>query len=375
MKYDEPIETSPATERGAAGEGTHFDELVRTAHRVPFSTLIDHLERLIGPEAVPVGELGPPRAERIRFRHDIQPVFHAGDVTQLRIVEEHDEFTGRKSPPIFEVSTSFLGVVGSVSPLASFFTEDALRAAQQDDDAVLALYDAFHHRLISLFLRASRRVGLSPSLSAGGRDASTRRALSLVGGASFTADVPALAPLMRLGRARLFAQRPRGRDALVQALSLAFPDLAITVLEAPWRDIELAPSEMTRLGERRNLLGEVVLGGVLTKQAGLLVLWIAPVGRATLARLVPSGADHARFRYVIEEVTGGFVDVAVEIEVRPGEEPRLELGNDEAALGGTAALGQRSPDDPPMIVRIELSAGAEAVTWSFRASPPSPARA
>jgi len=346
-----------------------LDELVRNAARVPFSTLVDHLERLIGPEAAAIGELGPPRTERIRFRHDIQPIFHSGDVSELRVIEEHDEFTGRKGEPTFEVVTTFLGVVGTVSPLASFFTEDALRAAQNENDPVLAVYDAFHHRLISLLLRASRRVGLSASLTGGGRDVSTRRALSLVGGASHASEVPAIAPLMRLGRARLFSQRPRGRAALVEALSLAFPDLSVKVVEAPWRDLPLHPSETTLLGERRNLLGEVVLGGMLTKQAGLVSLWIAPVGRTTLSRLVPSGADHARLRYVIEEVTGGFVDVDVEIEVRPGEEPRLVLGEDEAALGGTAALGQRSADDPVMIVRIELSAGDEAVTWSFRASP------
>jgi len=303
------------------------------------------------------------------FDSDIRPIFHAGDVTELRVAEQHDDFTGRRGESTFEVSTSFLGIVGTVSPLASFFTEDALRAAANEDDAVLALYDAFHHRLISLFLRASRRVGLSTNVTAGGRDASTRRALSLVGGAAFSSDVPALAPLMRLGRARLFAQRPRGRAALVEALALAFPELAITVVEAPWRDLPLAPAEMTQLGERRHRLGEAVLGGVLTNQAGLLIVWVASVGRSTLARLVPGGADHARLRYVIEEVAGGFVDVAIEIEVRPGEEPRLALGHDEAALGGTAALGQRAADDPPMVVRVELSAGDEAVTWSFRASP------
>ncbi|WP_394822146.1 type VI secretion system baseplate subunit TssG [Pendulispora albinea] len=355
------------------GHLTNLDELVRRAPELPFAILIEQLERLLGPDAVPVGELGPARAERIRFRHDIRPIFHAGDVTELRIIDVYDDFTGRKGEPTFEVSTTFLGVVGTVSPLASFFTEDALRAAANEDDPVLALYDVFHHRLISLFLRASRRVGLSASLTGGGRDTSTRRALALVGGAALASDVPAIAPLMRLGRARLFAQRPRGRTALVEALALAFPELSVRIVEAPWRDIALAPSETTLLGERRNRLGEVVLGGVLTKQAGLVVLWIAPVGREMLARLVPSGADHARLRYVIEEVTGGFVDVAIEIEVRPGEEPRLVLGEDEATLGGTAALGQRSADDPPMIVRVELSAGDEgAVTWSFRASPLAP---
>ncbi|HWL86522.1 MAG TPA: type VI secretion system baseplate subunit TssG [Polyangiaceae bacterium] len=362
---------------------TDLEELVRKAPRVPFTTLVEHLERLLGSEAVPTGELGPPRAERIRFRHDIRPIFHSGDVTELRVIEEQDEFTGRKSEPTFEVSTSFLGIVGTVSPLASFFTEDALRASQQDEDAVLALYDLFHHRLISLLLRALRRVGLSASLTRSGRDASTRRALSLVGGPDFASETPSIAPLMRLGRSRLFAQRPRGRAALVEALALAFPDLSVTVREAPWRDLVLAPDQVTRVGEYRTKLGEVVLGGVLTKQAGLLVLWIAPVGRAMLTRLVPSGADHARLRYVIEEVTGGFVDVQIEIEVRPGEEPRLSLGTDESALGGTAALGQRSANDPPMIVRIDVSAADDAaVTWSFRVSPspekpatPPPARA
>ncbi len=347
-----------------------LEELVQQAPRVPFTTLVEHLERLLGPDAVPTGELGPPSAERIRFRHDIRPIFHAGDVSGLQVVEEQDAFTGRKGEPTFEVSTSFLGVVGSVSPLASFFTEDALRAAQQDEDAVLALYDLFHHRLVSLLLRALRRVGLSASLTRSGRDASTRRALSLVGGPEFSSNTPTIAPLMRLGRARLFSQRPRGRQALVEALALTFPELVFEVVEAPWRDLELGPQEATRIGEYRHKLGELVLGGVLTRQAGLVVLQIAPVGRTLLTRLVPSGADHARLRYVIEEITGGFVDVEIEIEVRPGEEPRLELGTDEASLGGTAALGQRSADDPPMVVKMQLSAGDDAeVTWSFRISP------
>jgi len=74
-----------------------------------------------------------------------------------------------------------------------------------------------------------------------------------------------------------------------------------------------------------------------------VVLQIAPVGRSMLTRLCPAAPTTA-LRFVIEEVTGGFVDVQIEIEVAR-RRAALELGTDEASLGGTAALASA----PPMI--------------------------
>jgi type VI secretion system protein ImpH len=344
-------------------EVNRFTRLKERASRIPFVVLVERLERAF-PSAPRVGETTRAVDERVVFRHDPRLVFHSSDVAELRILGDES----------VEVTTSFLGATGVVSPLATFFTEDVLGGESQDGGAVAAFYDVFHHRLIALFYRALRRRSFVSDFVTTGCDRSTQRALALVGLRRAPSEAPRL-PLQMLGRARLFSRRARGKDGLLEALALAFPQLPIRVDEFVSRRVPLAETERLRVGEgtelskgqRRRLGRDARIGSNLSGQSGLVRLQIGPVDKACFESLLPGTSGYARLRTVVEEVTGGVLEVELEIALSAGEEPRTRLGQ---GAGASTRLGRgslvRSPrSDRELRVRVPLTADASAVRPAF----------
>jgi type VI secretion system protein ImpH len=323
-------------------------ELTRTARRIPFFALVRHLARLF-PSSPPVGGLGPVSEEAIRFRHDVQPIFHASDVTDLRIVRRGEAQT-------VELSTGFLGVIGSVSPLANFFTEDVLRAESLDEIALRSFYDLFHHRLIAFVYGAHLRAAPSWEVRADGTDRVTRRSLALAGSPRPVGGALGLSPLQWGGLARVIGRRPRGRAALEAALVLAFPNMPIRVIDFLSRDVNLPSRERARLGVCNVTLGRGArLGSRLLRQTGLVRLSAGPVGRMAFDALVPGGTDHGRLRAIVDSVTGGMLDADAEIQIAFGEEPRARLGSRFGARLGSTAVLARPRTTRELRVRVPLT--------------------
>jgi type VI secretion system protein ImpH len=328
------------------------------AHRVPFFALVRHLERLLGANAR-VGGLGPLAAERIRFRHDIRPIFHASDVTHLRVVGSGDQLR-------VTVTTGFLGVVGSVSPLANYFTDDVLRAESIDEQSLRAFYDLFHHRLIAFVYGAELRASAWAEIREDGGDRITRRSLLFAGAGDRPGSVGGLAPTQWLGLARVVGRRPHTRDALEAALAIGFPSTPIRVVDFMDRSIELPIDVRSQLGVKNVELGRGArLGARLVGQTGLLRLSVGPVDRAGFNALLPGTPDHARLRAIVDTVTGGLLDADAEIEVRAGEEPRARLGGRHGTRLGVNALIVRPRADRPLRIRVALTDDAGAGRPAF----------
>jgi len=332
---------------GAASERliAELEALAVRARAIPFVTLVEHLERRLG--TVRVGTTGRLPDELLRFRHDPELVFHSSDVTSMRIGPG-----GR-----VDLTTAFLGATGSVSPLATFFTEDILHEGTQDGGTLGAFYDLFHHRLLALCYRALRRSALPWSISTSGDDVFTARALAVTGLAPRRYD-EALSPVARLGRARVLSRRSRGRAALEAALALGFPGLSVTVIDIFPRSVRLAPDQHLRLGQRNNRLGhESRIGRHMHGHGGLVRLVIGAVDRSTFESLLPGGKQHSRLREVVDDATGGLLEVELEIELRPGEEPRTVLGSRgrRPTRLGHGSLVRGSKPGKPLRARISLS--------------------
>ena len=336
---------------GAASERrtAELEKLAARARAIPFVTLVEHLERWLGTQ--PVGATGLLRDELVRFRHDPELVFHSSDVASMRLGPG-----GR-----VELTSTFLGATGSVSPLATFFTEDILRERTQDANTLGAFYDLFHHRLIALCYRALRRSALPWSIRTSGDDVFTGRALAITGLPPHRHE-EALSPVARLGHSRVLARRPRGRAALEAALALAFPGLPVNVVDIFPRSVRLSTDQHLRLGRRNNRLGhETRIGRHMHGQGGLVRLVVGPVDRPTFDSLLPGAKQHTRLREVVDEVTGGLLEVEPEIELHFGEEPRTVLGGrgKRPPRLGHGSLVRGSKPNRPLRVRIALSESEE----------------
>jgi type VI secretion system protein ImpH len=354
----------------------HAESLEARARRLPFFALVQHLERL-DPAAAPVGGRGPVSAESIRFHHDVNLVFHPGDVAALR-------FVTRRGSSLAVLTTTFLGIVGSVSPLATFFTEDVLRGEAHDDPTLRAFYDVFHHRLIALLYRALSRAVPGAEVRARGDDRVTLRSLAMVGlvpasaeGASSPpgSSARAVTPREWLGASRALGRRPRSRDALEAALRLALPHLPSTVIDFVPRDVPLAEDQRAQLGVANVTLGRGArLGRHLLRQSGLVRVAVGPVDRGAFDGLMPGGVDHARVRGAVDAVLGGLLDAEVEIEIACGAEPRARLGGSGGGSVGTrlgrTALVVRPRTSVPVRARVALTDdAAESSRPEFLARP------
>jgi len=155
--------------------------LLAQPRRVGFYRAIEILERAT-PRAVRVGEEGPVGREAIRFRHDPSMSFSASDVTGITLRKRHhaDVAEGAASDQYFEVTTTFLGLTGTVSPLPAYFIEEVINE-DPDHPAQREFLDLFHHRVLSVFYRAHAKYSFITDYTSDSRDPWSRRALCLAG--------------------------------------------------------------------------------------------------------------------------------------------------------------------------------------------------
>src|SRR5438046_10737079 len=105
-----------------------------------FFQLVQMLERHYGP-AAGLGGPGPAASELIRLRPDPSLAFPSGDVASLEQVTD--------SPDRFLITTTFLGLYGTTSPLPRFFSEQILWCQQHaDGETRRAFLDLVHSPLL-----------------------------------------------------------------------------------------------------------------------------------------------------------------------------------------------------------------------------------
>src|ERR1043165_9351126 len=107
--------TAPAPTTGLSASES-LTELEAKARRFAFFRLVYLLERL-HPKAPAVGQLGPASDEKVRLRSDPSLVFHSSDVTEMSVVKYPDDRDRVR------VSTTFMSLYGSTSPLPTHFSE------------------------------------------------------------------------------------------------------------------------------------------------------------------------------------------------------------------------------------------------------------
>ncbi len=278
-------------------------ELIRSAPCRPgFFPLVAFLERLTA-GAVRVGELGPVTEECIRFRHDPDMGFSSGDVSSLvlrEVLSRPDDPDTRR--PLFEVTTAFLGLTGSATPLPLYMAEEV---AQEDPDhpTLREFLDLFHHRLLSLLYRIESRYRVTRELTSSCDDQWSRRLLALAGFDTYDRSTPGLLPAWRLLRiAPLFIHHVRSAErlemALQDVLSQELGGARVTVRQftGRWVDIDAR----TRLGREYNQLGRnMLLGSKAFDRMGRFQVEIGPLPAQTYRRLMADGDLYPLAREVV----------------------------------------------------------------------------
>jgi type VI secretion system protein ImpH len=299
--------------------------------RFGFFQAVDLLHRLI-PDTVAVGELGPPGKEPVRFHHDPSLSFQAGDVSSITVKKDRDQIRAT-------MTTTFLGLTGASSPMATVFAEDVLRAESSEETSLAAFYDLFHHRLISLFYRTWKKYRFTVGFKADGTDVFSSRMLAFVGvDIGGAVHRHGLGPLELLGMAPLLATRTRSPRMLSIILERALPEGVAFALE-PFvaRRVTIEPRDRVMLGRQRHQIAATFLiGKSIIDRSGRCRVTVGPVDLETYESLLPGGARHPALRDIILQFVPPNVEPELEILMSGGPAARFQLGSEKNSLLGVS---------------------------------------
>lgn len=310
------------------------DLLVREGATFDFRQAVDILERTNVLQPARVGELGPVARESVHFTHDPSFAFPTGDIASISEQPNSSALT---------LSATFLGLLGSSSPLPTYFSEEVVLADADEAKRLRVVYDFLHHRLYSLFYRAITKYRFSASGRADGRDPFTQRAMSFVGVDPQAISDRGLSAAHLLGLAPLLSLGTRSARAMRVLLESTLPNVPVDVECFVHRMVILDDSERNSLGRRNMALGtSFTIGGRVEDRSGRFRTRLGPVSYETMETLMPGGEHHAVLRQIVDQFTGGVLEAEVEVILNEDTSPRFCLGKERGGrLGVSTTLGRR----------------------------------
>ncbi|MGO8992075.1 MAG: type VI secretion system contractile sheath large subunit [Polyangiaceae bacterium] len=336
-----------------------LQERVRNAvSHVALFPLVRRLERDLAGRA-PIGADQGAEDERVHFSHPPTFSLPAGELLDVEYAQEGDGAAAT-------VTTSLLGLLGAESPLPPATSEEVLF---EDDDALAAFYDVFHHRALALLYRAWKRYAPSAALERSGADAFSRALLSLVGTDAFSPYQAATSvdPMFALGFSDFVRCEPSFLDesALETLLRRVFPELNPRVTTSEPRVVQAADEDRSCLGSQHTTLGEDASYGASALDVnGTVRIQVGPVDRQTYEALLPGGDRHRQIQPLVETWLASRAVAELDILVAAEDAPALCLGE---AYGGTLGVDAqyRAPDTRHVRARVPLPAdpGGESADY------------
>ncbi|ACO81172.1 hypothetical protein AvCA_50850 [Azotobacter vinelandii CA] len=268
------------------------------------------------PRATPLGSGTAPRAEALRLRGPLTPLFAASQVQSL----ENDRQDAR---PV--LSTPVFGLGGPDGPLPYAYQEWLQQRARQKDHGPGEFLDLFQHRLLSLLYRSLRkhRVALGFEAPQNSPVHDQLRALTglLPKGLRERQSLPDAAIL---ARGALFAD---GRRSLAGFAAVVRQHFRLPVRAEPyqgaWRPIPPAARSILGRGRRNLSLGRDAVAGtrIWDEHAGIR-LTLGPLEPARAEAFLPDGDAHRQLACLAALHFGPDLDCALRLLVS-GARPLL----------------------------------------------------
>jgi len=272
--------------------------------------------------------------DRIRFRHDPDLAFSTSDV--VRATWNPDDALGLGG---VEITTSFLGLTGTVTPLPLYFTEEIV---QDDSDAPmrLELLDVFHNRLLRAFATGCLGLDYAKSFDTDGADRISTWARGML--AFPDGEEPTEQTTSWLRYAPAFVQGGNSADGLLAVLRDAvagYLGLADVTLDCFAGGLAaVADDQRTRLGQTSYLGRSLMLGSMAASRASRVRAVVGELSAEQLPHFLPDGAAFKLLKHTFCTFVSSPVDADLELVMRPGTGQSLVLG--VGRLGVTSFLGR-----------------------------------
>ena len=300
--------------------------LERRAARIDFFQALRLIENA-HPQLPRIGASLRPRDDAVRFGQDPALVFHP---TML------GQYTRASGDARARLAVNFFGLLGANGPMPTHLTEYVRDRLRHGGDAtLLAFFDVFHHRMLSLFYRA--RASAEPTISLDRADGDR---FSVFVGSLFGIGAPSLrerddiGDFAKLHFAGLLANKARPASGLASILRGYFQlPLHIEQFVGHW--MRLPPEIHSRIGrlDAGNRLGaSLVLGRSVWDCQNKFRIVIGPVGYDDYRRFMPGGDSLKRLLAWVKTYCGLTLDWDVRLILKKEEMPPMRLG-------GTTRMG------------------------------------
>ena len=329
--------------------------ILRGPHAFDFYQALQLIER-IDPEVTQLGHQSAER-EAVRLRPALSLSFPTADLHSAAWLNEGRE-DGR-----LQLTTTFLGLYGSDSPLPTHFTESLL-SEQEDDQRVRAFIDLFHHRLLALLYRVWKKYRYHITFVPAGDDPISQIMRGFLGiGTPRTAEGLRTSPVRMFRYVGLLAQRPRSAAGLSGVLRDFFKDVPFDISQCVGRWLPIEESDCNRFGQVNCTLGQdCLLGERIYDHSGKFRINIGPVGFDHYTRFLPPGDEAAQLREVVQFYCTDALQFDVEVTLRGDEVPETPLGEQGllGRLAWTSWLKSKPSADKPVVFGVPPNDGKKA---------------
>jgi type VI secretion system protein ImpH len=285
-----------------------------------FFQILHLLERLV-PEGAPIGRQGPVHAELVRLRPSLSLSFPAADI-------EHSEWRAEGAHGRVRITTTFLGLYGSDSPMPAHLTESLL-AEMEPDERVREFLDLFHHRILSLLYRVWVKYRYYVTFRPDGSDPISQVMRGILGlGTSHLDEQLRIHPVRLFRYAGLLSQRPRSTAGLIGQLRDFFHGVDFDVEQCVGRWLEIDPGDRNVLGRDKCSLGhDLLLGERIYDRSGKFRIQVGPVAFDQYVDFLPPGKAAADMRTLAEFYCGDPLAFDYAVTLRADEVPETPLGD------------------------------------------------
>ncbi len=244
-----------------------------------------------------VGGSGPAEVEGVRFRPDPSLGFPAVDVVAVEPL-----YGSQDSPARMRVTTSFLGLYGSTSPLPISYGEEVLWD-DPERGRVRDFLDIFHHRLISLLYRCWCKYRYPIEFEYERDNAVTPRLFAfLCLGSPALMRAAGISDSWRLLHfAGMFQHQPHSAADLERILSDYFDGLPVKVEQCTGRWVPIREEQVARLGQSNCHLGvDCSLGERVFGRMTSFRIWLGPLEYDRMLDFLPDQNNYALLRRVVD---------------------------------------------------------------------------
>jgi type VI secretion system protein ImpH len=265
--------------------------------------------------------------------------FAASDIDSLSLVDE----AGRMRATL---RLNMLGLLGAVSPLPAFYSEQAL-GEDPGAHATRDFLDVFNHRLLRLLRPIWRKYRYHARYTGGATDPFSQQLFALIGlGGERIRDAGEINWKRLLPYLGLLSLRAHSAALIEAVLRYYFKHAHLSIEQCVERAVTITRPQLNRLGQANSLLGnDAVLGERVRDRSARFRIHIRALDWETFHSFLPTGPGYRPLSALVRFTQRDPLDYDIRLHLLHSEIRPLHIGAlTDCQLGWTSWLGRERAD-------------------------------